>query len=295
MIELDPPRRRREVQITFGITATPEAPSDNISHHLDYREHRVRRIEDVEACATERSWCLAHIGDPQEEATPGWMELIQELAGVPQLKAVVTHARPDDEFTVCDNEACCRRMYVGGQPDRACYACGERAWHGTNNTFADITTKLAEAAQVLKRAGKRLLVENTYEPPELMQRIMHELPDCGFTLDVGHTLISHASPIDMLYMFHDRVEHLHLHDNMGGDREALHDKHLPPGAGIAPWDEIATALREISYRGTATFECMPNPLWLDRWRERLGCQTGKPLAPASTSKRLATSGAATSI
>ncbi len=271
MTEIHPPRMQRELRVTFGIAATPQSPGEEVARHLEYREHRVSRIEDVKACDAERSWCLAHIGDPQEEETPGWMEIIQELARVPHLKAVVTHARPDDEYTVCDNGACCRRMYVGGQLDRACYACGERAWHGSQNSFEDLTTKLAEAARVLKGAGKKLLVENTYEPPELMQRILHALPDCGFTLDVGHTLVSHTSPIDMLYMLHDRVEHLHLHDNMGGDREALHDKHLPPGAGVAPWDEIATALQEIGYQGTATFECMPNPMWITRWRQRLGC------------------------
>jgi hypothetical protein len=57
--------------------------------------------------------------EPQLEL-PTPMDVIRELAQVPNLKAVVTHARPNDEYTVCDNEACCRRMYVGGQPDRAC-------------------------------------------------------------------------------------------------------------------------------------------------------------------------------
>lgn len=256
--------------VKFGISDFGEELPAEVAQWVGHLEYRISSPSDVGQLPGE-PWCIAHAPDPQDE---GWLDCIHALAAHPAVRLVNTHARPDDEVTLC--WSCGRRMINLQEVDQTCDWCGEalgehQVADGLRaNDFATLVERLRDASDVLKLAGKRLVVENTYEPPDLMFRILAALPaDVGFTLDIGHALINWASPLDYISRLRARIAHLHLHDNMGGNTEHHHDKHLPPGAGIAPWAEIARALRRVRFNGTATFECMPSNAWLARWQDAL--------------------------
>ena len=76
----------------------------------------------------------------------------------------------------------------------------------------------------------------------------------------------------MLEAFGDRLAHVHLSDNRGGDM----DLHLPLGAGTINWKEAAKRIKGTGYDGTVTLEVFSRErehlrtsrrLWLDWWSE----------------------------
>jgi sugar phosphate isomerase/epimerase len=54
----------------------------------------------------------------------------------------------------------------------------------------------------------------------------------------------------------EKIEHVHVHDNMGG-RSPKDDLHLPVGQGAVPIKDILTGLVLSGYDGTVTLE-VPN-------------------------------------
>lgn len=258
------------LKIEFGITDFGEELPPEVAAWAGYLEYRIGAPGDVLGIPIDR-WCIAHAPDPQED---GWLECVDALSRHPAVRIVNTHARPDDEYTLCGS--CKRRMVNTQHPKQSCDWCSEglgdrQLGDGlAANNFETVISTLREGARILAAGGKQLVVENTYEPPDLMCRILDALPQgVGFTLDVGHALINWACPLDYVTRLRHRLAHLHLHDNMGGNTEHHHDKHLPPGAGIAPWTEIGRALRRVEFSGTATFECKPSPIWLAKWQGEL--------------------------
>jgi hypothetical protein len=268
-----------DATIVFGIaTYEGEVPelSTSLRRRIEFLEHRVGSIDDVARCAGPESWCIAHAGDPTD---PGWREVIAALAEVPSVRAVNVHPRPEDTCTLC--RECSRRLRNLQDPRQRCSHCGTLVgeWqHGPGLDAcgdAAVFGHLEYAARLLDARGKQLLLENTYEPPELLESMLSRLPrGVGFTLDVGHSLLYHAGPNDYVHRLAPWLAHLHLHDNMGGNSERYHDSHLPPGCGRANWLALARALRSVGFRGTATFECMPSEDWLDAWRAKLGLDRG---------------------
>lgn len=68
-------------------------------------------------------------------------------------------------------------------------------------------------------------------------------------VDIGHTVLVGENPERMLKLLGDRVVALHVHDNDGA-----HDAHTLPFFGIIRWNEVARALKQISYSGEITLE-----------------------------------------
>jgi hypothetical protein len=238
---------------------------------MDFKEYRVNSFADVEKCRSSDSFCVAHL---PESIHPDWRVIVEALAALPQVGLVNAHARSSDEYLLCDK--CSVRMVNIRQQGQRCDYCGTALnpdqsdpaiW---KNTTRELIDKFSWAREVFHAKKKILTVENTYEPPEQLRRILDQLPaDVGFTLDTGHALLYHGSALDYIYLLRDRLVHLHLHDNMGGNSERYHDSHLPPGGGISNWYAIASALRQVQFRGTATFECDPNLDWTRSWLEQL--------------------------
>ena len=90
--------------------------------------------------------------------------------------------------------------------------------------------------------------------------------DLDFTFDIGHAnILYHTSNhrtaeekiYSMLDSFKNNVEHVHIHDNLGGFNESA-DRHLPIGTGIINFSKFFSKLREINYTKTVTIE-VPNP------------------------------------
>ncbi len=237
--------------------------------HIKYIEYKVNSLEEIdnirEIVEGSDRYCVIHAPDIQ---TDDWTDIIFELSKIQNIRLINVHARPDDVFTLC--QSCCRRIVNLNTTLQICDYCGELLNEYQvpplvcNNDQKTIVDKLNAASHILEKKNIRLSVENTYEPPYLLKQILDQVPaNVGFTLDVGHTLLYHPFTTDYIYVLRDRLCHLHLHDNMGGNSERYHDVHIAPGQGIANWTVISKALNKIGYDQTATLECQPDALQTD--------------------------------
>lgn len=73
--------------------------------------------------------------------------------------------------------------------------------------------------------------------------------------DVVPPFVQHESILSYFDKLGEKMCHLHIVDNCGGD-----DTHLLPGEGSMPLPELMAELKERDYRGTATIELVTNYL-----------------------------------
>ena len=128
--------------------------------------------------------------------------------------------------------------------------------------------------------GIKIMVENLdrmFADVDDLKVIFDSVPEVGFHLDVGHANLrlgrgEKNRTKELLAAFGDRLSHVHLSDNRGGDQ----DLHLPLGAGTIDWSGAARLLHEIGWDGTVTLEVfsrereylrMSRKLWLTWWTE----------------------------
>ena len=97
--------------------------------------------------------------------------------------------------------------------------------------------------------------------PEEMLEIFKNinLPNLGFTWDIGHSNTTTISMKNYYENFKDHLFHVHLHDN-DGPKEGWNDTHLEVGKGTVNWQEIFNYLKEMNFQGTLVFE-------LDNWEK----------------------------
>lgn len=91
--------------------------------------------------------------------------------------------------------------------------------------------------------------EDLLQGVEDLEKLLRNFPQYGFCLDVGHALLELGPKGPFLYLeaFENRLIHLHLHDNHGGQ-----DDHLPVGTGKVPWESLKPFFDRFS--GTAALE-----------------------------------------
>jgi sugar phosphate isomerase/epimerase len=104
-------------------------------------------------------------------------------------------------------------------------------------------------------------LENLSETPDDTEGAFRETPLLQMTLDLGHAqLLTEVNRShDFLDRFPERIKHIHIHDNRGGQSH-LDDIHLPPPEGIIDFDSIFVRLRQIHYSGTMTLELKPDEI-----------------------------------
>ncbi len=109
---------------------------------------------------------------------------------------------------------------------------------------------------IAEEHGVKIAIENVPEPyPFLMKSVEHfqrfykdaDL-DLGIALDIGHANLNGQIEL-FLETFHDKIVHIHAHDNSGKD-----DEHLGVGYGTVNWEKIATLLKRINYSETIIVE-----------------------------------------
>ncbi|MBE0429372.1 MAG: sugar phosphate isomerase/epimerase [Thermoleophilia bacterium] len=131
--------------------------------------------------------------------------------------------------------------------------------------------EIAELAELASGIGASIACENTSEVPGDMRPVLDAHPQVMLTLDIGHSelLSDRNKSLDFIAAWPDRIAHVHIHDNVGGNTHH-EDLHLPLGEGRIDFAPIMAALRELPQEVTVTFE-MPRQkayeglLWL---RER---------------------------
>lgn len=117
-------------------------------------------------------------------------------------------------------------------------------------------------------------IENLSEKWFALEPVLDRIPGLGVTLDVGHAqlLSSKNTAPAIIERFFNRIYHLHLHDNNGGQTPS-DDLHLPPGEGLVPFNKIFRMLKEKEYNRAATLELRPHQLeaarqWVvETWRQ----------------------------
>ena len=127
-----------------------------------------------------------------------------------------------------------------------------------------IDFKIELLRKIVDKAREKNIViclENLSEDREDLDAVFRELPLLHLTLDVGHAqlLRKETTAFDLIAAYADRIKHIHLHDNLGGDLPK-HDLHLPPGKGIVDFRGIFNAFKSIGYTGTATLELKPQEI-----------------------------------
>ena len=125
---------------------------------------------------------------------------------------------------------------------------------------------ITEWLNIAKKYQMKLLLENTDESVDDLKPVFKRHKKLDFTFDIGHANILFHNSIhrtaeekiySMLDSFKNKIEHIHIHDNLGGFNESA-DKHLPIGTGIINFTKFFTKLREMQYIKTVTIE-IPNP------------------------------------
>ncbi|MFZ7112649.1 MAG: sugar phosphate isomerase/epimerase family protein [Desulfatiglandales bacterium] len=127
-----------------------------------------------------------------------------------------------------------------------------------------ISYKIALLGRILEKtakAGITLCLENLSESADDFERPFEEFPDLFMTLDLGHAQL--LTNVNRSYGFMDRhpdrIKHVHVHDNRGG--QSHHDDlHLPPGEGIIRFDSLLGELKKTGYRRTVTLELTPEEI-----------------------------------
>jgi sugar phosphate isomerase/epimerase len=114
---------------------------------------------------------------------------------------------------------------------------------------------LRELLDDSERLGVALMLENLpteFNTARQLSDLLDALPQLGLHLDIGHAnlKVPYNTTEEILAAYGDRLRHVHLHDNKGGDD----DLHLPLGAGNVDLPRAMRALHEVGYDGTITLE-----------------------------------------
>jgi sugar phosphate isomerase/epimerase len=122
-------------------------------------------------------------------------------------------------------------------------------------------TILATMVTMAHEKGMKLCLENLSEGPEDFEQAFHLFPELGLTLDIGHgeLLSSRNKAYSFIEICPERISHVHVHDNHGGNTPE-DDLHLPLGEGSIAFEPIIAALRKTGYNKTLTLEVAPDVL-----------------------------------
>ena len=112
-----------------------------------------------------------------------------------------------------------------------------------------------------RQKGLGIMIENLpdgFNTAQQLSELLDPLPELGLHLDIGHANLMTISNTtrEILAAYGDRLKHVHLHDNRGGNL----DLHLPLGAGNVDVADSVTALKSCGYGGTITLEVFATDL-----------------------------------
>ena len=152
--------------------------------------------------------------------------------------------------------------------------------HGPDRMRARNADAISELAALAAARDIRLMVENIdrgFARVDDFIPIFERAPETGFHLDVAHANLrlglgqrNHTQAF--LNAFSDRLCHVHVSDNRGGEG----DLHLPLGTGNIDWRAVVRALKRSGYDGTVTLEVFSRErdylrtsrrLWIEWWSE----------------------------
>jgi sugar phosphate isomerase/epimerase len=86
----------------------------------------------------------------------------------------------------------------------------------------------------------------------VLRQLFDAVPGLSWHLDVGHANLNAPANVtpELLAAFSERLVHVHLSDNKGGDA----DLHLPLGVGTIDWGWAIGLLKRSGFDDTITLE-----------------------------------------
>jgi sugar phosphate isomerase/epimerase len=122
----------------------------------------------------------------------------------------------------------------------------------------DLLNRILERADEL---GIEVCIENLSERVSDLEDALNRLPLLNLTLDLGHAqiLTKKNTSHEFIEKYPDRIKHIHIHDNRGGN-SPRDDLHLPVGDGIIDFISIFKGLGSINYQRTMTLELKPSQI-----------------------------------
>jgi sugar phosphate isomerase/epimerase len=127
-----------------------------------------------------------------------------------------------------------------------------------------ITFKVGLLRHFIQKAadyGITVCLENLSETASHMVVPFTEHPLLNLTLDLGHAqlLTEVNTSYGFIERYPERIKHVHLHDNRGGD-SYQDDLHLLPGEGVVDFQKVFKRLRAMDYDRTITLELTPSEI-----------------------------------
>ena len=112
-----------------------------------------------------------------------------------------------------------------------------------------------ELLPLARELGVGLMIENLpggFNTRDQLADLLDSIPELALHLDIGHAnlFLDRNSSAEILGAYGDRLRHVHLHDNKGGNA----DLHLPLGTGTIDLIAQVRALKASGYDGTITLE-----------------------------------------
>lgn len=144
-------------------------------------------------------------------------------------------------------------------------------WHQRSFFIERNIQSLRELLPHVAKTGVGLMIENLpgdYNSAPQLGELLDPMPELGLHLDIGHAnlQVPHNTTAEILAKYGDRLRHVHLHDNKGGNA----DLHLPLGVGNVDLEHTVCTLRDCGYDGTITLEVFtPDKHYLTYSRNRL--------------------------
>ncbi|MBD3316890.1 MAG: TIM barrel protein [Chitinivibrionales bacterium] len=99
--------------------------------------------------------------------------------------------------------------------------------------------------------GLRVMYEPVGSPRDTVENVaavLEAVPDLSLHIDIGHANLCGRDPASFISELHERLVHIHMHDNDGNA-----DQHLPVGCGTIDWTSTMAALKKY-FDGTITLE-----------------------------------------
>jgi sugar phosphate isomerase/epimerase len=128
-------------------------------------------------------------------------------------------------------------------------------------TVETIAYKIGFLQKLTERAsgnGIGVCLENLSENSSHLAEVLAAVPALNLTLDLGHAelLTKVNTSLGFLENCPERIKHIHLHDNRGGNSPD-DDLHLPVGQGEIDFHKIFQKLHAVDYSVTITLELRP--------------------------------------
>jgi sugar phosphate isomerase/epimerase len=124
-----------------------------------------------------------------------------------------------------------------------------------------VSEKIDLLTDMVAYAGQKdivLCIENLTERYDSFMKAFDAIEDLRMTLDIGHAQLLASENTSFKFIEHvfEKIEHVHVHDNLGGT-SVKDDVHLALGEGIIDYPAILTRLMEKGYDSTITMEVKP--------------------------------------